>query len=309
MKVLFVSSGNIRGLVPFIESQGESIKEEGVDLDYYLVYGRGVRGYLKNIKLIRKQIIENKYDVVHAHYGLIGLLCALAFTKKPIVLSIMGSDAYGNFNEKGERLKKSYIDMLLTQIAIFFAKHIIVKSENLLKYIPKRKKCDIVPNGVNFEIFAPDSNTLVNSNSILFLANENDSRKNYALLKESVKYIKSEKVNVINPYPISHSEFPYYLNKCSVFVLTSYQEGSPNVIKEAMACNIPIVSTNVGDVEKIIMNTQGCYLTSFDPKEVAEKIDKAILFNKRTTGRNDIKHLNSKLVAKKIIEIYKSVNR
>ena len=71
--------------------------------------------------------------------------------------------------------------------------------------------------------------------------------------------------------------------------------------------NIPIVSTDVGDVREVIGNTQGCYLTSFEPSDVADKIEKALLFGKRTTGRKDIRHLESGIIAKKIISIYKKI--
>ncbi len=90
-------------------------------------------------------------------------------------------------------------------------------------------------------------------------------------------------------------------------MLTSYNEGSPNVIKEAMACNMPIVSTNVGDVKEVVGKTKGCYITSFEPEDVAEKIKLALEFGKRTIGRDDIKHLESSVIAKKIINVYKSV--
>jgi teichuronic acid biosynthesis glycosyltransferase TuaC len=92
-----------------------------------------------------------------------------------------------------------------------------------------------------------------------------------------------------------------------VVLLTSLWEGSPNVIKEAMACNTPIVSTDVGDVKEIIGKTEGCFITSFDPEDVSDKIKKALEFGKRTTGREDIKHLESGVVAKRIIAIYKNV--
>ena len=98
-----------------------------------------------------------------------------------------------------------------------------------------------------------------------------------------------------------------YFNASDLVLLTSFWEGSPNVIKEAMACNVPIVSTDVGDVKEVIGKTEGCYITSFDPEDVAEKIKLALKFGKRTTGIEDIKHLESSLIAKKIIKIYKSV--
>jgi len=305
MKVLFVCSGNSHyGIIPFIKSQGESLIKEGIDLEYFTVNGKGIKGYLNSIKPLRKYLKTNKFDIIHAHYGLIGLLCLITFTKTPIVLSVMGDDAYGDFDIKGRRIKSSYLGMFLTQIALIFVKNIIVKSKNILKVIIYKKKSFIIANGVNFEIFKPSS-TELEKNKILFLADINVERKNYKLLHDAIQLMNESEVEYINPYPIKHNEFPVYLNQSSVFVLTSYNEGSPNVIKEAMACNIPVVSTDVGDVKEVISNTEGCYITSFEPEDVADKISNALTFGKRTTGRKDIKHLEARVVARKIINIYK----
>lgn len=312
MKVLFVSSGNSHyGIVPFIKSQGESLKKEGVDIDYFTIKGKGFKGYLKNIRPLRKHIKKNNYDLIHAHYGLVGLVCVLTFSGLPIVLSVMGDDAYGSFNAKGKRILTSYFNMFLTQIALVFADQIIVKSKNILKVIPYKLKSQIVPNGVDFGIFKPVNSTLL-KDSILFLANPEDPRKNFNLVKKAVEILDNRNINLVNPYPIKHDDFPKFLNKSSVFVLTSYNEGSPNVIKEAMACNIPIVSTDVGDVKWVLEGTEGCYLTSFEAKDVANKIEKAIKFSKengKTKGRERLRYLglDSKSTAEKIIKIYKSI--
>ena len=74
-----------------------------------------------------------------------------------------------------------------------------------------------------------------------------------------------------------------------------------------MACNCPIVSTDVGSVEEIIDHTKGCYLTSFDPDDVSEKLKLAIVFGKRTNGHQKIRHLDNDIIAKRIISIYKSI--
>lgn len=308
MKVLFVSSGNIRGLVPFIESQGESLKKEGVDLDFYQLNRKGIYGYLKNIRALRQHVIKNKYDILHAHYGLVGLVCLLSFSGIPIVLSVMGSDAYGSFNMNGKRIKSSYFLMFLTHITLPFVNQIIVKSKNLYDYIPYKNKITTVPNGVNFSKFKPLNDALV-QNKLLWLANPKDPRKNIKLLEDAIEIIGDNDIELTNPYPIKHEEFSTYLNDCSVFVLTSYNEGSPNVIKEAMACNIPVVSTDVGDVREVINNTEGCFNTSFDPIDVADKIKKALSYGKRTTGRQDIKHLESSVIAKRIISIYAKIQK
>ena len=316
MKVLFISSGNSHyGVVPFIRNQGESLREAGIDLDFFTVVGKGVKGYLGNIRRLRKVIRENKYDVLHAHYSLIGLVALLTFSGKPIVLSVMGSDAYGDYDTKGRRIPSSYLYMMVTQLIQPFVKGIIVKSENINKYIYRKKITETIPNGVNFSRFSPRDKKEcrkklglpLERKLVLFLAKPDDPRKNFKLLLDAEKLIDSKDFEVLNPYPIDNRDFPDYLNACDVFVLTSYNEGSPNVIKEAMACNIPIISTPVGDVVEVLGDTPGCYLVGFDPEDVADKLKKALQFNKKTTGRVTIKDLDDRIVSQKIINIYKRV--
>jgi glycosyltransferase involved in cell wall biosynthesis len=87
-------------------------------------------------------------------------------------------------------------------------------------------------------------------------------------------------------------------------------EGSPNVIKEAMACNCPIVATDVGDIRWVLGETEGCYISSFDTKEFADKIRLALKYSEtvgRTNGMKRIQELglDSETIAKRIIDIYK----
>ena len=118
---------------------------------------------------------------------------------------------------------------------------------------------------------------------------------------------KINDVELLTPFPIPAKDVPLYLNLADVLVVTSFEEGSPNVIKEAMACNCPIVSTDVGDVKEVIGNTRGCYITSLDPGDVAEKILLALEFDNRTNGRNNIRYLELNVIAEKIIKVYESV--
>src|SRR5690606_30979119 len=95
-------------------------------------------------------------------------------------------------------------------------------------------------------------------------------------------------------------------------VLTSFMEGSPNVVKEAMACNCPIVATDVGDVKWVLGETEGCYIASFDPSDFAEKIKSALAFARqkgRTNGGQRITELglDSETIAQRVLHVYKQV--
>lgn len=318
MKVLFVSSGNSPeiGIAPFIKEQGESLIKTGIEIDFFTISGKGIKGYLKNIIPLRRKIKKKKFEIIHAHYVLSGWVALLTFTRKPLIISYMGCDTYGDFNEKGNRIFSSYLNIILAKLIQPFADSIIVKSKNLSNYIYLKNKSRIIPHGVNLNKFFPREINISKrslklnqkNRHILFLGNLSDPRKNFGLLKNVSKYLDTNN-EIITPYPVNQVLIPIYLNAANVVVLLSYAEGSPNIIKEAMACNCPIVSTDVGDVRWVFGNTEGCYITGYNPKAVAEAIQQALRFGKRTTGRERIKQLNldSESVANKIIAVYSKV--
>jgi teichuronic acid biosynthesis glycosyltransferase TuaC len=321
MNVLFVSGGNspYYRTSPFIISQGESLIKNGVDLEYFRIIGKGFFGYLKNVKFLRLHLRVHKYDIIHAHYSLSALVCLLTFTKTPIVVSFMGSDVYGSYNNKNRPDWRFIYLPIISYLIQYFPKHIIVKSENIAKKVFFRKKLSIIPNGVKTEkcLITKDQFLSLNRLSsnkkyLIFLADVSDPRKNFRLAQEAFKLINNPDIELLTPFPVSHSEVFQYLNFCDVLLLTSLLEGSPNIIKEAMMCNCPIVATDVGDVRWILENTPGCFVSSFNPSDIAEKIKLALKFREETgftKGIDRIKKLGLDLdtVAGRIIEIYKNI--
>lgn len=311
MRVLFVlGKKKGRDVSPFIISQAESLKDNGVEIDSFIYNGTGLINYLKAIPLLRKKIKHNNYDIIHAHYSYSSLVAILTFYRIPIVTSFMGSDVLG--------FRK--IDKIIKIIVAKFSKIIIAKSKQIAESIAYNNKgIEIVPNGVNFNTFKVIDKSLtkndlkLNSNIkyILWVGDAKRKEKNFKLAEETFRIIKTaiENVELIQIWGVTQKRLNKYYNGCDVFLLTSLYEGSPNVIKEAMACNCPIVSTDVGDVKEVIGNTAGCYICSYDPGDVAKKIKMALDFGKRTNGRQRILELglDSNNVANKVINVYRQV--
>ena len=305
MHILFVSSGNKFGSLPtpLVEYQGESLKKNGVDITYFLVKGKGWKGYFKNIFLLRKYLNRHNFDLIHAHFVYSGIVVSLS-TRKPVIVSLMGSDLYRSFFWRN--IAKLFMK--------FFWNETIVKTRKMIddNNLPEAL---IIPNGVDFSLFRPIDKDIARkkvnftkNKNILFVANDLTRReKNFRLAKKVFDLIKKDEIALKTVSFLPKKILVYYYNAADILLLTSLYEGSANVIKEAMACNLPIVSTDVGDIKDIIGSTEGCYITSFNPEDVAQKIIKALEFGNRTSGREKIKHLDSNIIAKKIIAVYQNV--
>ena len=112
MQILFISSSRKgKGISPFILNQGESIKKNNIQIDYFLISGSGITNYFKSIFDIRKKLKEKKYDLIHAHYGFSGIVSKLVFSKLKVVVSFLGDDLEGSVKQNGKYslLSKFYV--------------------------------------------------------------------------------------------------------------------------------------------------------------------------------------------------------
>jgi glycosyltransferase involved in cell wall biosynthesis len=304
MKVLFIRSGN-HGEHPITENQADSLIRQGIEVRFYDVHGKGIDGYIKNISSLRKFVLENDIDLIHAHYSFSGFLASLSFLHKPILVSLMGSDV----NEAG------FINRFILKLFIKHAWSVtIVKSRSMQDYLGIMNII-VLPNGVDLDKFkAVEKTEALNilgwsdkKKHILFCSDPYRKEKNFDLLKQAVPLINDYQCEIHFLKGIKSNDIHIYYSAADVLVLTSKSEGSPNVIKEAMACNCPIVSTDVGDVREIISNTEGCFISGFSPNELSAKLRMALDSGKRTKGRDNISHVSSTVIALKLVGIYGSV--
>lgn len=301
MKVLFVSSGNSGDISPIVLNQARSLlsADDTLEIDFFLVKGKGLKGYLRHIPALRKQVRAFRPDLIHAHYSLCGMLAALAFTKVPVITSLMGSDV------KSSGTMRRIINFCSRRAW----KASIVKSGDLDSSLQLRNK-HVIPNGVDLSVFRPTDKTTGVPPVILFAADPSRKEKNFSLAEAALEKIEAP-FELRTLVQVPHAEMPAAYSRADIVLLTSLWEGSPNVIKEAMACGLPVVCTDVGDVRTLFGNGKGLYLSSFDPTTLAGKLREAMQYAsaaQMSEGRERIMALNidSESIARRIVALYKS---
>jgi glycosyltransferase involved in cell wall biosynthesis len=139
----------------------------------------------------------------------------------------------------------------------------------------------------------------------LFSSAFKNTIKNYKLANKALSFFPNVKVHELSGH--ERQDVNYLMNACDALLVTSLKESGPLVVKEAMGCNLPVVSTDVGDVRDVIKETSGCYLTSYSINDVVKNLRKAMNFKGRTNGRKNIQHLSLENIAKAHIMIYRKI--
>jgi glycosyltransferase involved in cell wall biosynthesis len=291
----------------FIYEQVSELEESDIFFDFFYIKEKGIYGYLKSIIKLRKKINTGEFDLIHAHYGLSGVVATFQ-RKIPLIATFHGCD-----------INRKNLNILSSFVALFSQANIFVSEDLKNKiFVKTPKKTAMIPCGIDLKRFQPrakqEARAMLKLDSskryILFSSAKEVPVKNYSLARQTVDHFPQ--VELLELSEKTREEVSLLMNACDMFLMTSFREGSPQTIKEAMACNCPIVSTDVGDVRWVIGNTDGCYFCSYDLTNVAEKIQMALEFAQtkgRTNGRERIIELglDSETIAGKIIEVYKKV--
>ena len=341
MKILVLASDKGGKFVPFIEEQITALQQVDVEIIRYGVTGKGITGYLRELPKLKRFIRAERPDLIHAHYGLCGLLANLQ-RSVPVVTTYHGSDI--NL-PKVRRLSK--ISISLSRWNIFVSKRMIEIAIRRRGEEAKRReeKHTLLPCGVNIpQPWNELQNKLVgqltlnqwvqsvlnkDAKNILFAGAFNNAVKDSELAKEAIALynsaisneqwdmginsqspIANRPINLIELKGYNRDQVNALMYNCDAFLMTSKTEGSPQVVKEALACGCPIVSVDVGDVAERTSGVEGCYVVpSREPKDVAQAILQTIAYEGKTNGRDKIIEmgLSNELVAKQLMEIYKSI--
>ena len=297
----------------------QSIIAEGVEIEYgHFTNRKSLKSMIIAGRKIRNICKEKRPNLVHVLWGTTTALMCVLFSPVPVVVSFSGSDLLGNVDSSGKKNKSGLVSSFLSQIAAVLATRIIIKSQHMKEelWAISRKKATVIPNGLRLEIFFPmdrsECRRLLKwkeeAKYVLFfdgggalVKDRPLAEKVFALVRNSVADCTLKIMIGIN-----HDTLPLYYNAADVLLITSFHEGSNNSLKEARACNLPVVSVNCGDAKERLNGVENSYVIhSRRPEEIAEKVIWVLQANKRSDGTKLSDEVSLETVARRVINVYK----
>lgn len=301
MRVLIVCSKNSGQISPFISEQAEALKRTNqVEIDLFTIENKGWKGYLKCRKTLLAKIEQFKPDLLHAHFGLSGLLANLQF-KVPVITTYHGCD-----------INKLSLRVFSVFPLLFSKYNIFVSAKQFQKVRLIAGKSMVLPCGIDFSDFYPIPKQearqklgwAADRKAILFSSNFNRPEKNAALALEAIKLMPGYELIELKGF--SRQDVCLAMNACDAGLLTSIREGSPMFIKELMACKRPIVSTNVGDVTELIGSIEGCEIVGFEAKEIQTALIEVCKHTQVDFPHEKYKKIDNVNIANSLLNIYQT---
>jgi glycosyltransferase involved in cell wall biosynthesis len=305
------------GTATFIARQVDFLRAAGVDVDVFRFRGQGKPLRYASAWLdVRRRLQQKRHDLIHAQFGQSGLLALPR--SLPLVVTFRGDDLEGVLSDATGRLTpRGRLLPVLSRVVARRADATIVVSEHLKAFLHRRAHAYVIPSGIDFERFKliPQAEARrhlglpPDGRLVLFVGSPTLARKRYGLAQRAMGIVQqSLAADLVLGWGLPHDQIPYYMNACDVLVFTSSQEGSPNVVKEALACNLPVVSVAIGDVPERLRGLAGCEVCVDErPETIGAALVRALRFGGRTTTRERMHALNENSITERVIDVYRSV--
>jgi glycosyltransferase involved in cell wall biosynthesis len=303
-------------LMIFAKRQIASLHKAGVVCKTFFLTSRTSPSILvKEWLKFRREIKLFKPDLIHAHYGSMTSFFCISATNVPVVVSYRGSDLNPDVNASAIR---SALGKLLSQLSALRAKQIICVSAGLKARLWwKKNHATVIPSGLDLTIFCPRPRNEARSELgwgnedcvVLFNAGRDQTNKRLDLAQSAVDVARTAcggiKFIVLNGH-VEPKEIPTYLNAADCLILTSNSEGSPNVVKEALACNLPVVTVDVGDVRERLAGIRPSRIVERDPQALGQALAKILSEGKRSNGFEAVQGLSLDRLSTHILSVYES---
>ncbi|WP_144905698.1 glycosyltransferase family 4 protein [Halobellus captivus] len=272
---------------PFFEKQIQALEERGVSCTVVSMPKRGetarsVLSYGSFYSRVLQSAMDD-FDIVHANYGLVGPF-ALAQPNRPVVLTLWGSEVMGS---------SRWLDALSAWTARQ-CDAVVAPSPA----IAARLDCDhhLVPFGVDTDLFEPipqhEAREQVgwdpDEHVVLFPYPPRRTVKNYPLAERVVAQLP-DNVVLKTMWGVPYEKVPVYMNASDTVLVTSRRESGPMVVKEATACGVPVVSTDVGFVADVLEDVPQSFVCSSEA-ELVEGLRAALTAETSESPSREITH-------------------
>ncbi len=319
LRVLFVSNMYPSEANPqsgiFVARQAESLVRAGVDVIVEPIAGsRGEGDYFASRRRIRRQVREHRPHVIHAHYGYTQV--AVAGMGVGFVVTLYGDDVNGESRGDGQITLKSRLGILATQTCGMMARRILLQSEAMRgrMWPMLQSRCVVLGSGVDDTLFAPGSMKEARTRLgidlgqlVLGFVNSGGQKTKRLDLAEATRdelARRGENAHLLVSERVAATEMPWYYRAADVLLMTSDFEGSPNCVKEALSCGLPIVAVPVGDVPQIVTRPDQGRIVRREPPSLASAVQEIIA--SRPAARVSLlpESLRASSVANRLIDIY-----
>jgi teichuronic acid biosynthesis glycosyltransferase TuaC len=309
----------------FVEQQVQGLLSRRMDVRVTFLDRRkhGPSIYFRIGAMLRRELSEFAPDLVHVMYG--GVMADQVTKERgvpPTVVTFHGSDLLGENLSGPARKLISHYGVHCSRKAARRANGVIVVARHLLKALGQgidESKVQVIPCGIDLERFKPLDQRRCrerlgwqsNDFHVLFATSEGDPVKRPELARAAVSLLDAKhgrlKFHILSGTP--NKEVPYWLNAADVLLLTSKHEGSPTIVKEALACGLPIVSVPVGDVPQRIEGISGCHLAEPEPQDLARKLELVYKSRQRLSCGEKLRELSCQTIAARLEQFYVEILR
>jgi glycosyltransferase involved in cell wall biosynthesis len=315
VRVVAVIPGEEHGsAMIFAKRQVASLREQGVDCRaFFLRERRSPLGIARELLRLRRRIRDEAPDVVHAQYGTVTALVAALATTGPLVITFRGSDLDP---VRGSGRVRVAIAHLVSQLAALRASRIVCVSGSVRDRLWwRRPSAVVIPSGVDTAAFAPAARAAArrelgwdpDRRVVLFNAGRDPEVKRLDLARAAFAEARSrggELDLVVLDGTIDPSRMPEVMNAADCLLLTSDNEGSPNVVKEAIACGLPVVSVDVGDVRERLRGVEPSAVVARDPEALGRALAAVLAERRRSNGPAHTEAFEMGRVAARLREVY-----
>lgn len=319
MRVLVVTSGWPDAEHPersvFVAQEVDFLRRRGIDVE--VIAYRGMfdpTNYVRARRAVHEEINRRCYDVVHGHFG--QTATAILGTGRPTAITFHGSDLLGVIGRRGRNTARGFVLRRVSRFAARRVDQVIVAGRRLISELPHGVAYEIVPAGVDGTIFNPGPRDAARAELglaphqtlVLFSGSPTVARKRHDLaLKAMEAFDPSGRARLVTVAGLPRSEVARYMRASDVLIVTAKHESGPLMVKEALACDLPVVSVDVGDVRERVSGLQRCFICEDAPQALADGLRRSLLDPTPFDGRDAVRDVMQEALTDRLAAIYERI--